>query len=76
MMIVNRVPELVAKKFGGKDKVVVAEVQRGVGLTYATVHSWLNDNVRRYDASALDAWCEYLGVGVGDILVHKGRKRG
>lgn len=68
MAIINRVPVLVAERYGGKDAINVAEVQREVGLTYATVHSWLNNNIKRFDADALDAWCEYLGVGVGDIL--------
>lgn len=69
MTIINRVPELVAERYGGKDAINVAEVQREVGLTYATVHSWLNDNIRRFDSDALDAWCVFLKVNVGDILV-------
>lgn len=69
MLIVNRVPELVAQKFQG-ERVNAQAVQKEIGLTYSTVHSWLNGNVTRYDASALEAWCKYLGVGVGEILVY------
>lgn len=70
MLIVNRVPELVAAKFEG-ERVNAQAVQKEVGLTYSTVHSWLNDNVTRYDATALEAWCKYLNCDVGDLLVFK-----
>jgi len=71
MPIVNRVPELVAKKFGGKKNVNISEVQKDTRLTYATVARWVKGEVDRFDAPALVAWCKYLGVGVGDILVYE-----
>ncbi len=70
-MVENRLPALVAAKFGGKDKVNIAEVQRSVGLTYATVHGWMKGDLERFDRKALDAWCKYLNCGVGDILVYR-----
>lgn len=70
MMIVNRVPELVAAKFKGR-RINLSEVQKDTRLTYSTVHRWMYEDINRYDAPALNAWCKYLGVQPGDILVYK-----
>jgi DNA-binding Xre family transcriptional regulator len=68
MPVINRVPELVAHKFGGQDKVVIQRVADDTGLTYATVSGWLKSRVNRADFPVLATWCKYLGVGVGDLL--------
>jgi DNA-binding Xre family transcriptional regulator len=70
MPVKNRVPELVAKKFGGKDKIVVQRVALDLHLSYTTVERWLNNEVTRADFPILEAWCKYLKVGIGDILVY------
>lgn len=70
MVIENKIPELVAQKFGGEDKINMKEVERATGLTYRTVFAWMNDRVTRADFPILQVWCKYLGVGVGDILVY------
>jgi DNA-binding Xre family transcriptional regulator len=71
MAIVNRVPELVAEKFGGADKVNISAIQKDTRLTYSTVARWVKNEVDRFDAPALEAWCKYLGVQPGDILVYE-----
>jgi DNA-binding Xre family transcriptional regulator len=71
MAIVNRVPELLAKKFGGADKVVVLQVAQDLRLTYSTVERWAKNDITRVDLPILEAWCKYLGVGVGDILIYE-----
>jgi DNA-binding Xre family transcriptional regulator len=79
MSIVNRVPELCAKKFGGADKVNVSQIQKSTLLTYSTVRRWVKDEIDRYDAPALEAWCKYLNCQPGDILQYvpsDGEKRG
>lgn len=70
MAIINRVPDLVAEKFGGADKVNVSQIQKETLLTYSTVRRWVKNEIDRYDAPALQAWCKYLGVQPGDILVY------
>ncbi len=68
--MLNRVPELVAERFGGKDRINLSQVQADTKLNYATVSKWIKGrHERRIDMAALEAWCKYLGVGVGDILV-------
>ena len=74
MTIVNRVPELVAEKFGGANKVNVSQIQKDTRLTYSTVARWVKGNVDRFYAPALEAWCKYLGVQPGDILVYEPEK--
>jgi len=69
MTVMNRVPELVAEKFGGKDKINLSKVQEDTRLNYATVSKWVKGQVTTADFSILDTWCEYLGVEPGDILV-------
>lgn len=68
MSIINRLPELVAKKFGGADKVNLSDVERETGLTYSTVSRWYKGRVDRVDFPVLEVWCKYLNVKPGDIL--------
>lgn len=70
MPVINRVPDLLAEKFGGKDKIVVQHVAQDMRMTYSTAERWIKNEVTRADFPILSAWCKYLGVGVGDILVY------
>lgn len=70
MPVINRVPELLAEKFGGEKNVVVQRVANDLKLTYSTAERWIKNDVTRADFPILEKWCEYLGVGVGDILVY------
>lgn len=69
MAIVNRVPELVAAKFGGDpENINLLKVQRETNLTYTAVSRWVKGYVTRIDTDALETWCKYLKVQPGDIL--------
>ena len=70
-MIENRVPWLVAEKFGGVDKVNLKDVERETGLTYSTIARWMKNRVDRADFPILEVWCKYLNCGVGDLLVYR-----
>lgn len=71
MPVINRVPELLAAKFGGKENVVLQRVSQDTRLTYSTVARWAKSDVDRADFPILAVWCEYFQCGVGDILVYK-----
>lgn len=71
MPVVNRVPELLAKKFGGADKVVLQHVAQDTRLTYSVVLRWSKRDIQKIDIPTLEKWCKYFGVGVGDILVYE-----
>lgn len=74
--MINRVPELVAAKFGGKDDINMQQVANGTGLTYATAASWVKGRVERADFPVLEKWCKYLEVEVGDILKYVPDEKG
>jgi DNA-binding Xre family transcriptional regulator len=71
MAVINRVPDLLAQKFGGKDKVVLQHVAQDTRLTYSTVLRWAKRDITKIDTPTLETWCKYFGVGVGDILVYQ-----
>ena len=71
MQVVNRVPELVAAKFGGADKINLQMVQKETGLNYVTVSRWVKNRVDRVEFKTLAVWCRYLNVQAGDILVYQ-----
>lgn len=71
MRVLNRVPELVAEKFGGADHINLQTVQRETGLNYVTVSRWVKNRVDRVEFKTLAVWCHYLGVQPGDILIYE-----
>jgi DNA-binding Xre family transcriptional regulator len=75
MPVINRVPELVAARFGGKENINLSDVQRDIGLNYATVAKWVKNQVDRADFEVLESWCKYLKVQPGDILIYEPDKK-
>jgi DNA-binding Xre family transcriptional regulator len=71
MRVINKVPELVAAKFGGADKINYTQIETEMGMNYRTVTSWVKGHVERADFEVLAKWCKYLGVKTGDILVYE-----
>ena len=71
MPVINRVPELLAKKFGGADKVIMQRVSLDTRLTYSVVLRWNKRNIQKIDTPTLEKWCEYLECQPGDILVYE-----
>lgn len=70
MAVINKVPELLEAKFAG-EKVNIQQVAHSLQLTYSTVYRWAKgESPTKIDTPVLEAWCKYLGVGVGDILVY------
>lgn len=70
MTIVNRLPELAAEKFGGKDKINMQRMQIETRLSYSTVYRWMKNHIDRIDAPILNTWCKYFNCGPGDILAY------
>lgn len=71
MRVINRVPELVAAKFGGAENVKYTEIEAATEMNYRTVTSWVKGHVERADFDILAKWCKYLECEVGDILVYE-----
>jgi DNA-binding Xre family transcriptional regulator len=71
MPVINRVPELAAEKFGGKENINLKEIERETELNYGVVSRWVRGKVDRADFPILEVWCKYFKVGVGEILEYK-----
>lgn len=71
MRVINRVPDLVAQKYGGADKINITEIAEATDMNYRTAASWIKGHVTRADFPILAKWCKYLGVKVGDILIYE-----
>lgn len=65
-MIINRLSEIMGRK-----RLKVSDVVAGTGLAINTVAGLYHDRVKRVDLDTLDKLCEFLEVGIGDILEHK-----
>ena len=49
MRVINHVPELLAQKFGGAEKVVLQRVAQDTRLTYSTVLRWVKRDITKID---------------------------
>ena len=45
MKVINRLPELLAEKFGGEEHINLKQLQRDTELSYPTVLSWAKGRV-------------------------------
>ncbi len=54
----------------GERRISITELARGAGINYQAAHSLYHDKTRRFDADVLDGVCRFLGIQVGDLLVH------
>lgn len=68
MMLVCRVPELLAAKFGGSEKINLSQIMRETGMAYTSVNAWAKGKVERFDTKALETWCKYLHVQPGALF--------
>jgi DNA-binding Xre family transcriptional regulator len=71
MMIVSRVPDLLAEKFGGKDKINMTQIMKDMDMSYTSVNAWVKNKVARFDLGVLEKWCDYLGVEPGELFTRE-----
>ena len=71
MAVINNVPGLLARKFGGKDNINLTHVARDSGIAYSTVNAWAKGRVDRFDLDMIEKWCVYLDVEPGDIFTRE-----
>jgi DNA-binding Xre family transcriptional regulator len=70
--VYNRLRVLLAHKaeIEGRN-ISLKEVQRETGIAWTSLQSWANNKVTRYDATVIEALCNYLNCGVGDLIVYR-----
>ncbi len=69
--ITNRFRILLAEKATRElHSIALNDVQRETGVAWSTLNAWANNQVTRYDASVIQALCDYFNCQVGDLLVY------
>ena len=51
-------------------KISLSQTSRETGIRLASLSAWKNQQVTQFSASVVIALCEYLGCGVGELLVY------
>lgn len=64
-MVINHLSEIMGRK-----RLKISDVVSGTGLAINTVSGFYHDKVKRVDLETLDKLCDFLEVGIGDILEH------
>ncbi|MNW38896.1 hypothetical protein D3C74_159740 [compost metagenome] len=64
-MVINHLSEIMGRK-----RMKVADVAAATGLAMNTVSGLYHDKVKRVDLDTLGKLCDFLDVGIGDILEH------
>lgn len=73
--IFNRFRILLAEKATReRHSIAINDVQRDTGIAWSTLYSWANNQVTRYDASVIQALCDYFKCPVGELLVYDKEK--
>lgn len=74
-MVRTRVGELIAaeKARGNGDRVTYRALAESLGMSKTTISAWANSTVQQYDADKLALFCEFFGVGIGDVLIYEER---
>jgi DNA-binding Xre family transcriptional regulator len=72
MTIVNRLKILIAEKeIREKRKLPYRIISEEIGISMNAITAYATQNVARFDAPVLDAFCKYFNCDVGDILFHE-----
>lgn len=70
-MIKNRFRELLLEKAAQAERrnIPLLEVARETNLTTKTLYAWDDNSISRYDASSIEALCNYFNCDLCDLLV-------
>jgi putative transcriptional regulator len=49
-------------------RITLTEISEQTGVGWGTVNRWKREEVNRYDADILSAFCAYFECGIGDLL--------
>jgi putative transcriptional regulator len=72
MAIKNRIKILIAEKeIRENRKLTMRIIAREAGVSTNSLVAYTNQDVVRFDAVVLEAFCKYFNCGVGDILFYE-----
>ena len=70
--IKNRIKILIAEKeIKENRKLTLRTISNEIGISTNSLVAYTNQDVVRFDAVVLDAFCKYFNCGVGDILFYE-----
>lgn len=65
-MIICNLPVLLAER-----RLKVSDLIRGTGINKTTLHKLYNGESTRIDFETINKICDFLDIGVGDLLIFK-----
>lgn len=71
MTVKSRLPALIGEKQRTENRLInVAAISQATGVSRQTIYNWTNPdyNLERFEAKTIEAFCEYFGCDVGDLL--------
>jgi putative transcriptional regulator len=69
MAVINRLQTLRAQKGERERRVItIEELSKETDINRQTINDYLNNRVKRFDADTIEAFCNYFGCDVGDLL--------
>jgi putative transcriptional regulator len=69
MAIKNRLKILIAEKeIKENRKLTLRTISQEIGISTNSLVAYTNQNVVRFDASVLEAFCQYFNCEIGEIL--------
>jgi putative transcriptional regulator len=72
MAIKNRIKILIAEKeIRENRKLTMRTIAQEAGVSTNSLVAYTNQDVVRFDAVVLEAFCKYFNCGVGDILFYE-----
>jgi putative transcriptional regulator len=72
MAIKNRLKILIAEKEVKENrKLTLRTISQEAGVSTNSLTAYTNQNVDRFDAPVLEAFCKYFNCGIGDILFYE-----
>jgi transcriptional regulator with XRE-family HTH domain len=76
MAVMNRLFQLIKDKEKEIGKPLeIKQFAKDTGVSRQAIYQWLKGDAKIYHTKAINAFCDYFGVGVGDLLVHQPDKK-
>ncbi|MBC7871551.1 MAG: helix-turn-helix transcriptional regulator [Chitinophagaceae bacterium] len=60
---------LAEKELREKRRIKAIEIAEATGIAPSTVGRWLHDDVYKFEAAVLEAFCDYFNCGLADLLI-------
>lgn len=67
----NRLFELIkTKELETGEPMEIKQFAKDTGVSRQAIYQWLKGDAKIYHTKAINAFCKYFGVGVGELIVY------